>query len=290
MVKNLHKIVLIGILLCFLTVSTSAHEEKTRYTLAILPCFDVVMTFKRFSPMIAYLKQQTGFDIEIIVPKDLSELESGIINGDIDFALQDPHTYVKLSPLFKKTILLKALNTDGISSQKAVIIVRKDSGIKELDNLKGKTVMFGSKLSLTKWLAAKELLQDNGIDIDKDLKAYSNGGCCEDIAFNVYLKVVDAGVICDHFFSRHENEQQELGIDTRQLHIIATTRGFPMRIFAVRKELSDDVATQVSQALLKLDRENQEHANILHAAELGGFEKESDGAYDGIRTLIGIRR
>jgi phosphonate transport system substrate-binding protein len=290
MVKNLRRGALIGVLLCFLTVSTSAHGEQARYTMAILPCFDVVMTFKRFAPMIAYLKQQTGFDIEILVPKDLSELESGIINGDVDFVLQDPHTYVKLAALFEEATLLHALNPEGVNAQHAVIIVRKDSGIRELKDLKGKTVMFGPKLSLTKWLAAKELLQDNGIDINEDLKAYSNDGCCEDIAFTVYLKAVDAGVICDHFFGRHECEQKELGIDTQQLLVIGKTREFPMRIFASRKELSNDVATQVSQALLKLDSEKPEHAKILHSAEFGGFEKASDREYDGIRTLIGVKR
>jgi ABC-type phosphate/phosphonate transport system substrate-binding protein len=133
-------------------------------------------------------------------------------------------------------------------------------------------------------------LQETGIDIDKDLKAYSNGGCCEDIAFNVYLKTVDAGVICDHYFGGHACEQQELGIDTRKLVIIGKTREFPMRIFAARKDLSDDIVTPVIQALLELNREHSAHAEILHLAEFGRFEKASDREYDGIRTLIGIKR
>lgn len=287
--RQLRKAVLIGVLLCFFTVPTSAYTEKARYTMAILPCYDVVMTFKRFAPMIAYLKQQTGFDIEIIVPKDFSELESGIINGAVDFALQDPHTYIKLSTLLNGATLVHALDPDGIDAQRAAVVVLKESGIRELRDLRGKTVMFGPKLSLTKWLAAKDLFQENGINIDKDLKAYMNGGCCEDIAFNVYLKVVDAGVVCDHFLSRYDCERGELGIDTQQLVIIGETRKFPMRIFASRKGLPNDVATRISHALLKLEVDNPEHAKILHAAEFGGFEKASDRDYDCIRTFIGIK-
>ena len=55
--------------------------------------------------------------------------------------------------------------------------------------------MFGPKLSAARWVAAKALFEENGMNIDKDLKAYSNGKCCEDVAFNVYLKAVDAGVV-----------------------------------------------------------------------------------------------
>jgi len=290
MFKRFYKSILISVFLCFLAVSTTAYGEKKVITIAILPCSDEVMTFKKFNPLITYLKKRTGLDIKIDVPKDLNKLESAVRKGEIDFVLQDPHTYVKLATLFNRTTLLKALNLEGVNAQYAVIIVRQDSGIKELDDLKGKTIMFGPKLSLTKWIAAKELLQEKGIDIDKDLKAYSNGGCCEDIAFNVYLKTVDAGVICDHYLSGHGCVRNELGIDMRKLVIIGKTREFSMRIFTARKDLPDDIVNPVMQALLELDRENPEHAEILHLAEFGGFEKASDREYDGIRTLIGIKR
>jgi len=290
MFEKFRKVILLAVFLCFWAVNTTAQGEKTEITIGILPCSDEVMTFKKFYPLITYLKQQTGLAVKIVVPKDFNKLESAVRKGEIDFVLQDPHTYIKLAALFNRTTLLKALDRKGVNSQHAVIIVRQDSGIKELDDLRGKTMMFGPKLSLTKWIAAKELLQEKGIDIDKDLKAYSNGGCCEDIAFNVYLKTVDAGVICDHYFGGHAYEQKELGIDTRTLVIIGKTREFPMRMFAARKGLSDDIVNQVIQALLKLDRENPEHAEILHLAEFGGFEKSSDREYDGIRTLIGNER
>jgi len=273
-----------------LSISTAAYGEDTRYVMAILPCSDVVMTFKKFTPMINFLKQQAGIDIEVKVPKDFSELEAGIIKGKIDFVLQDPHTYVRLAPLLNKDNLLKVLNQEGENIQRAAVVVRKDSGITNLHDLKGKTVMFGPKLSLTKWLAAKKLFQDNGMDIDKDLKAYYYGGCCEDITFNVYLKVVDAGVICHHCFCSHGHQQIELGIEKQQLVVIGKTEGFPMRVFASRKGLPDDIAARVSLALLKLDMHNPEYADILHSAELGGFRRTSDSDYNLVRTFVGVGR
>jgi len=72
--------------------------------------------------------------------------------------------------------------------------------------------------------------------------------------------------------------------------VIGKTKEVPMRIFAAHKDLPDDIVNPVMQALLELDRENPEHAEILHLAEFGGFEKASDREYDGIRTLIGIKR
>ncbi len=291
----MHKIVakrvlIIAFLTYFLFVTGYAESAEKHITIAILPCSDVVMTFKKFHPLITYLKQQTGFDIELVVPRDYAEFEWSIKNGDIDFAFQDPHTYVRLARLYKKDALIRALTREGETSQYGLIIARKGSGINRVGDLRGKTVMFGPRLSVTKWIAATEVFKENGINIDKDLKAYHNGGCCEDIAFNVYLKAVDAGVVCDHFLEEHSENRNELGIDAKQIIVIGRTKSVPTRVFAARKEVNNSVVTRVNQALLSLDKKNPEHAKILYPAELGGFQKSKDEDYDRIKILIGAKR
>lgn len=279
-----------ALLLCFLTVTTTAHGEKTVITIAILPCSDEVMTLGKFYPLIIYLKKQTGLDFKIIVPKDFDSLKSSLIRGDIDFTLQDPHTYVEFSRLFNKDTLMRTLNPEGKTYEKGVFVVRKDSGIKNIEDLKGKTVLFGPKLSLTRWVAAKEVLRDSGIDLDKDLKAYFNIGCCVDIVLNVYLKEADAGVVCKHFLESPSYKKVDRGIDLQQIVVIGTTKKVPMRVIAAHKDLPDDIVNQVIQALLELERENPAHKKILFSAELGGFQKTNDKDYDGIRTLMGVKR
>ena len=289
-VKRFRKGIFITIFLCFLAVTSTAAGEETDFTIAILPCLDEVMTLKKFYPMITYLEKKTELDVRIVVPKNFDSLQSGLIKGDIDFALQDPHTYVKLSQLFNKDTLIRTINPEGKTCENGVFVARKDSGIKKIEDLRGKTVLFGPKLSLTRWVAAKELLRDNDIDLDKDLKAYFNSGCCVDIVFNVYLKEVDAGVICKHFLESPSYKKADPGVDLQQLIVIGQTKGVPLRIFVAQKDLPDDIVTTVIQALLELDRQNPAHEKILLSAELGGFQKTSDKDYDDIRTLIGLKR
>ena len=146
--------------------------------------------------------------------------------------------------------------------------------------------MFGPKLSMAKWIAAKSLLKEQGIDIDRDLKLYYHGGCCEDIAFNVYLKAVDAGVVCDDFLHEYPDNRKELGVDTDQLAVIGKTNSVPTRVFAARKALNHDLVIQVNQALLDLDTRNASDAKILHPAELGGFFKPGNEDYIGVKSLL----
>jgi ABC-type phosphate/phosphonate transport system substrate-binding protein len=157
------------ILLAYLEVGASyAEGNKQHVTIQIVPCCDVVMSFKKFHPLVTYLRQATGLDVELVTLRDHSEFEWSVKNGDVDFVLQDPHTYVMLSKFLDKTSLLSALSWDGKRTQSGLIVARKDSGIKGVKDLTGKNVMFGPKLSVVKWIAAKELLRENGINIDSD--------------------------------------------------------------------------------------------------------------------------
>ena len=280
-----------GILITFffavLIIATSyTYGGEKPFTISILPCTDVVMSFKKFNPLITYLREETGYDIKLVVPADSPGFEMAIMNGEIDFAFQDPHTYIKFDTLYNKDALLRSLTMEGETSQFGVLIARKDSLIRKVEDLKGKTVMFGPKQSATKWLAAKLLFEERGLDIDKDLKNYSNGGCCQDIAFNVYLKAVDAGVVCCHFLEEHPEKQQELGIDPKQIMVIAKTKLMPTRVFASRQGIDERVINKVNQALLKLDGKNPAHKKILYSAELGGFQRTEDKDYNSIRMLI----
>ncbi len=180
---------------------------------------------------------------------------------------------------------LGALTRDGERVQSGIVITRKDRGVNRVEDLKGKTVMFGPKLSAARWVAAKSLFEENGINIDKDLKSYSNGGCCEDVAFNVYLKAVDAGVVCDHFLGEHEERQQELGVNAKEIMVIQRTHPVPTRVFASSKKTSIRVVKKINQALLGLNNMNPANKKILYPAEIGGFQKAKDEDYNNIRIL-----
>jgi phosphonate transport system substrate-binding protein len=251
-----------------------------------LPCENIETTFKKFYPFLRYLIQQTELDVRLMVPPDFATFESSLRKGEIDFALQDPHTYLMTVDRYYNEALLRTLSLEGKTTHAAAVVVRRDSHIKTLNDLKGRTVMFGDKSSITKWVAAKLLFAENGINIDKDLKAYSHGGSCEDIAFSVYLKSVDAGVICDHFLGEHEEKQKELGVEANRISVIGRTKPVPTRVFVPQKHVAQDIVAKITNALLTLERKNPEHAKILFEAEAGGFERAQVQDYAGVRKLM----
>ena len=273
-----------------LAAACFAAAPKNQVNIAVFPCTDATMNLKKFHLLVNYLEEETGLDIRLKVPGDYAQFERAVRNGDIDFAFQDPNIYVRLAGLYDRGALVRALTREGAATQAGVVIARKDGAIGKLSDLKGRTVMFGPRLSAARWLAAKLLFEENGMDIDRDFKAYSNGRCCEDIAFSVYLGAVDAGVVCDHFLGEHSKKQRELGVDPQQIAVVGKTRPVPTRIFAARQGLGSDIIARVNWALLGLDKNSPAHAEILSRAELGGFQASRDDDYEGIRRLLGRKK
>jgi phosphonate transport system substrate-binding protein len=264
------------------TTPADVHPETLR--IAILPCNNIEITFSKFHPILQYLEKDAGIKTRLVVPSSLDDFAASLKSGQIDFALQDPHTFAELSRFFNTAELLRTLTIDGRPTQSGVVVVRGDSQVRKLEELRGKTVMFGPTASTPKWTAARILFEEHGMDIDRDLKSYRNGGCCEDIAFAVYMKSAEAGVVCEHFLADHEDKQKDLGLAASNLRVIARTPAFPCRLFAARKDLAPDIVSRVNNALLRLDAKSPDHARILFRAELGGFLTARRSDYTGLRV------
>jgi phosphonate transport system substrate-binding protein len=262
------------------TAPGDAAGAGTPLRLAVLPCEDIETTFIKFHPLVVYLESATGLALRLTVPGAIAEFETSTANGAIDFALQDPHVYRKLSHLFDDVSLLQARALDGTTRQSAVVIVRRDSGVRDLAGLRGKTVMFGPVTSSPKWVAAKALFESRGLRLERDLKRV-NGGCCEDIAFAVSIRAVDAGLVCDHFLARHAARQKDLGVDVSALTVIDRTPASPTRVFAARRGVAPATVASIMRALLDLDPANPAHASLLTSAEASGFLRTTRAEYLG---------
>lgn len=256
--------------------------------IAITPCTDIVKSFALYQPLAAYLEQQTGRRVTLVIPKNFNEFERLVQSGETEFAFQAPHTYVRLASFYNKQHLLKALTPEGKTSHRGVIIVRKDSPLKRVEDLRGKQFLFGAENDLAKSLAAWRLLEKHGIQPTTDLANFKHDGSCESIALNVFLKSVDAGMVCDYSFEEI-NEAREHGegeIPPHQLRVLARTEEVPTWVFAALKGADQNLVRQVTKALTALNRTRKEHRNVLEEAEAGGFVPARDSDFDGVRKML----
>lgn len=250
-----------------------ASEANPKIRIAILPCTDIVKTFIKYQPLQKYLEHELGRKVEILIPNSLQSFKKIIRSNEADFAFQTAHVYLMLSKQYNTHIIIKSLTKKGKGSHRGVIIARRDSGIKNIEDLRGKAVIFGPAYSTAKWLAPVNLLLKNGIDPNKDLKDYSHSNSCESIAMKICLGQGDAGAICEYSYKEIADNKSpspdEIPPDV--LTVIAKTQKIPNWIFAARKGIDDLTVVRVTEALLNLNRKKSEQKEIFAKLELGGF-------------------
>ena len=290
--KGMRSILTTLLLLLCLAQLGEAADKPQPVQIAITPCTDIIKTFTEYQPLAAYLEKQIRQPVVLLIPKDFQEFERFVTDGKVAFTFQAPHTYVRLAHLYNKEMLLKALTPEGESKHRGVIIVRKDSPLLRIKDIKGKYVLFGAENDMAKFISAKRLLAAKGINPEKDLSGYRHDGSCESIALNVFLKTVDAGAVCDYSF-KNINEAKEAGeseLPPNQLRILGQTEEIPTWVFAARTGVDAGLAARINKALAALNPNNEAHEDILESTEVGGFVKAEDSDYDEVRKIMLINR
>ena len=290
--QGLLRILTTLLLLLSLAQTGQAAGKPRPVQIAITPCTEILKTFKEDQPLAAYLERQLHQPVKLVIPKDFPEFERLIKEGGVEFAFQAPHTYVRLAHLYNREMLLKALTPEGAAKHRGVLIVRKDSPLQRVEDLKGKYVIFGAENDMAKNLSVKRLLAAKGIDPNKDLRGYKHDGSCESIALNVFLKTADAGAICDYSFKNinEPGNDAESEIPPKQLRILGRTEEIPTWVFAARTGVDATLIARVNKALIALSPKNNEQEGILESAEVGGFVKAKDSDFDEIRKFVPMAR
>jgi phosphonate transport system substrate-binding protein len=195
-------------------------------------------------------------------------------NGIIDLALLDPLAYLEAHAKYGVKCILKPKDSEGNSFNYSVIVASKDSDVRSLSDLKGKSFAFASTKSTWGNLIPRYLLADNGMHLN-DLKTYKNFNYYDSVAKAVLRGFYDAGAVKEEVEKRYEK---------KGLKIIATSSSFQRGPIVVRSELDPEIVNNIKKTLLKLNNIKMMrnwNENIRY-----GFTEASDKDYEPIRKMI----
>ncbi len=248
---------------------------KNTMKVAHLPLYSAITLFERFDPLMRYLSRKTGYEFKLVVPKDFEDFFDMVKRGDVEFSYSNPYIYTQLADGGH----LRAFATTVLKSSgdifRGIIITHKNSPIRTLDDLKGKDVMIVSYKSAGGFLAQKLFLQENGINVFKDLKL-RDGKRQEEVILNVYRKTADAGFVRESAPSVLKEE-----IDLDQIRILAKTPYIANWPFAATKNADGKMIKQVRKSVLELNDKR-----ILSAAQVVEFKAADDKDFDSLREWI----
>lgn len=226
-------------------------------------------------PLADYLSERIGVKVDFVVAPDFKVYQERMERGEYDITFSNPFQYIVAHSKAGYAAFVKVAGEPFTG----IILVRRDSGIKRVEDLKGKTIAFAYP---TAWAAAvqtrKWLEVNYGIDYYKDMKPRFVGSH-DSAILAVYTRVTDAAGAIPHEF-RTMNEKVK-----RELIVIGETPPHPQMPFAHHPKLDKKIVEKIKDALLSLDGRTPEGRKILDAMEREGFEGADDREYDVVRAL-----
>src|SRR5436309_14925667 len=117
------------------------------------------------------LGKLTGIPVRVTVASDYAAVIEALRNRTADLAFVHPGGYVLASREAKARIIARNL-WHGKSSFTSRIFVRKDSGVKQLEELRGKTIAFVDPASSSGYIYPMVLLIQRGLVKNRDPKTF----------------------------------------------------------------------------------------------------------------------
>jgi phosphonate transport system substrate-binding protein len=155
-----------------------------------------------------------------------------------------------------------------------IILVRKDSGIDEVADLRGKAVSFPAPTALAATMMPQYFLQTHGLDVMRNIEIRYVGSQ-ESSIMNVFLGNVVAAATWPPPWRALAKERPELA---EALELKWSTPSLPNNSLVVRDDVPRKIVDQVAALLFSL-HEHEQGREWLARMELSRFEAADDRSY-----------
>ena len=248
---------------------------------------DLLATGEEFARVLTKL---TDIPVRVTVASDYAAVIEALRNRTADLAFVHPVGYVLASREAKATIVVRNL-WHGKSSFSSRIYVRRESGLKTLEDLRGKTIAFIDPASSSGYTYPMVLLIQRGLVKNRDPKTFFREvlfAGAHDAGMRALLNGhVDALASFDMAREQYLKDPAE----RERIIYIAETPEIPEAGIAARAGLDPATFAKVRGALLRIRA--PEYAELLRRLyEIDGFAPAEDRDYDPVRAaveLLGVR-
>jgi phosphonate transport system substrate-binding protein len=276
--------------LVLLAVGPAAAAPPTSLHLVLTPSqkpTDLLAAGEDFGRVLGRL---VGMPVKVTVASDYAAVVEALRNRTADLAFTHPGGYVLASREAKATIVAKNL-WHGKSTFTSRIFVRKDGGVRQLEELRGKTIAFVDPTSSSGYIYPMALLIQRGLVKNRDPKSFFRdvvfaGG--HDAAMRA---LVNGHVDAIASFDLAREQYLKDPAERARIVFIAETPPIPEAGIAARDGLDPPTLARVRAALLSI--RGPAHAELLKRLyDIDGFEPAEDREYDPVRAafeLVGAR-
>lgn len=258
-------------------VAPVAQAAEDQLVLGIFPRYKATQITTMYTPLEDYLSKRLGRKVVLVTSKDFESFWEGVTQRRYDIVHYNQYQYIRSARTYRVIAHSQEFGKDAVAG---ALYVRRDSGITEVSQLRGRTIVFGGgKDAMLSYIAPRYLLTQAGLK-EGDFKT--------EIAVNppnallaLYRKQADAAGGGDILIDLPVVKN---AIDARELRILAATEPLLFLPWAVKRDMPAKLRHSIQAILVGLDRSDAGR-KVLKAAETTKLGKAADMDYNPHRRM-----
>lgn len=260
--------------------SQQSNNNIKEYVVGIHPLHNPRRLMEVYGPVIEYINinmPEVHFRLE--ASHDYAEFDKKLDAGHFDFAMPNPYQTVR-SLKHGYRVFGKMKDDQDF---RGIILVRKDSGIHEVADLKGKAVSYPAPTALAATMMPQYYLHTHGLDVNKDIENRYVGSQ-ESSILNVLRGHAAAGATWPIPWRSFSAENPKLA---SQLEVKWQTESLQNNGWVVRKDIPLPIADKFKALLFSLNQSEQGKL-MLSRLPISGFEEATDKTYQPVVDFLAV--
>ncbi|MDR7295917.1 phosphonate transport system substrate-binding protein [Pelomonas aquatica] len=260
-------------------VGAAAHAQQVLRVTAI-PDESPTELSRKFAPLGQYLEGKLGMKVEWTPVTDYAAAVETVVNKKIDLAWFGGFTFVQANVRSGGKII-PLVQREEDEKFRSVFITDAKSGINKLEDLKGKTLSFGSQSSTSGHLMPRSFLLGAKINPDADLKRVAFSGAHDATIAAVASGKVDAGALNISVWEKFVAEKK---VDPAAVKVFYTTPAYYDYNWSVHADMPQALQDKIKAAFLALDPNTPQGKEILGLQRATRFIPSKPENYNGIKA------
>ncbi|WP_432239064.1 phosphonate ABC transporter substrate-binding protein [Herbaspirillum robiniae] len=250
-------------------------------TVGLIPAEDSQAMLENSKAVIDSLQKQLGVTVKPFIATDYNGIIEALRAKKLDVAYLGPFSYVLATTVANvEAFSVAETKKSGKSFYKSLIITRKDSGIQNVEQLKGRTMAFVDPSSASGHLFPSAGLQKLNIDPAKYFSRVIFSGSHDASILAVANKKVDAAAVADRILAAAVAKGV---VQQSDLNVVWTSPDIPESPMVWRKDLDPAFKQKIAAAFGNIKDVQWGDQGVLN-----GFVATNDAAYNVVRDTAKI--
>ena len=270
--------------------SSSGDYKPKELTVQFVPSQNADKLEAKAKPLEKLLSDKLGIPVKVSVSTNYNTIVEAMKSKKVDVGFLPPTAYTLAHDQKAADLLLQAqrygVNKDGSSNKKLVddykseILVKKNSGIKSLKDLKGKKIALQDVTSTAGYtFPLATLKKETGINATKDMKIVNVKGH-DQAVISLLNGDVDAAAVFQDARTIVTKDQPNVFKDTK---ILKLTESIPNDTISVRPDMDKKFQEKLKKAFKDIAKSKKGHKIISEVYSHEGYTDTKDSNFDIVR-------